>query len=226
MRNGSICLSAEQEEGVVRMFASVGPLATGGQPARPLRRDAAQNQERVLAAAAAKFGREGREVSMAAIAQEAGVGVGTLYRRYPTRDALLLALTERSFHLVLQAAQRAADTDRPAISALESFYDDTIGHRCELVLPLHGGPGELNEQSRRLQHAIRVAIGTLLERGRRDRTIRADVTAADIIGFGALLAHTLSSDESWVGVLRRQKQIYLAGLAPRGDVLERVDDEH
>lgn len=210
----------------MQIFVVPGSRETVGQLARPLRRDAAQNQERVLAAAAAMFGREGREVSMAAIAQEAGVGVGTLYRRYPTRDALLTALTERSFELVLRAAQRAADGDQPAIAAVESFFDDTIGHRSELVLPLHGGPRELNEQSRRLQQAIRAAITRLLERGRRDRTIRADVTARDIIGFGALLAHSLSSDASWVALLRRQKRIYLAGLAPRGDVLERVDDEY
>ena len=63
----------------------------------PLRRDALANQERVLAAAVATLLREGRQASMATIAAEAGVGVGTLYRRYPSREALLSALTERSF---------------------------------------------------------------------------------------------------------------------------------
>lgn len=182
---------------------------------RPLRRDAAENQERVLAAAAAMLGREGRDVSMAAIANAAGVGIGTLYRRYSTRDALLSALTERSFTLVLTAAERAAAGDRPAIVAIEAFYDDTIGHREELVLPLHGGPPELSASSRRLQGRIHGAITDVLERGRADHTVRDDATADDVIAFGALLAHTLAPDQAWVTLLHRQKQIYLAGLAPR-----------
>ena len=186
---------------------------------RPLRRDAAENQERVLAAAAAMFGREGRDVSMASIADEAGVGIGTLYRRYPNRDALLAALTRRSFELVLRAAERATAADRPGIVALEAFYDDTIGHRRELVLPLHGGPQELDETSRHLRSRIHDTIAGLLERGRRDRTIRDDVTADDVIAFGALLAHTLAPDPAWVTLLHRQKQIYLAGLAPRATEL-------
>lgn len=186
---------------------------------RPLRRDAAENQERVLAAAAAMFGREGRDVSMAAIANEAGVGIGTLYRRYSTRDALLTALTQRSFDLVLRAVQRAATGDRPGIVAVETFYNDTIGHRHELVLPLHGGPAELSVASRQLRGQIHDTITTLLERGRRDHTIRDDVTADDVIAFGALLAHTLAPDHAWVTLLHRQKQIYLAGLAPRANEL-------
>jgi AcrR family transcriptional regulator len=60
-----------------------------GRPARSLRRDALANQEKVLTAALRVFLREGRHVPMAEIAAEAGVGVGTLYRRYPNRDALL-----------------------------------------------------------------------------------------------------------------------------------------
>ncbi len=62
----------------------------------------------------------------------------------------------------------------------------------------------------------------ILEQGRRDHTIRDDVTAADVIGFGALLAHTLSTDRTWVAVLHRQKQIYLAGLAPRPSELKEL----
>jgi AcrR family transcriptional regulator len=75
------------------------PLTTdqGGaaQPRRRPRRDAEANRERLLAAAAAAMAREGRHVQLAVIAAEAGVGVGTLYRRYADRDALMQALEER-----------------------------------------------------------------------------------------------------------------------------------
>jgi len=170
----------------------------------------------------ALFAREGRDVSMATIADEAGVGVGTLYRRYPTREMLLQALTERSFELVLGAIERVQRECGPAICKLEMFYDATIAHRQELVLPLHGGPQNLSDAAKFTRNRIRDIAEEILEDGRSDRTIRADVTAADVIGFGALLAHTLSSDPQWVAVLHRQKQIYLAGLAPSAPALEEL----
>ena len=190
-----------------------------GESDRPLRRDAAENRERVLAAAVALFARQGRDVSMATIADEAGVGVGTLYRRYPTRELLLEALTERSFEMVLSAISRAHAADVPGISQVQMFYDATIAHRQELVLPLHGGPENLSETAQATRRRIWEIAEAILERGRRDRTVRDDARAADVIGFGALLAHTLSDEPAWVAVLHRQKQIYLAGLAPRGPAL-------
>jgi AcrR family transcriptional regulator len=69
-----------------------------------------------------------------------GVGVGTLYRHYPSREALLAALTHRSFRMVLGAAQRAAAADKSAIECIRRFLDETIQHGAELVLPAHGGP--------------------------------------------------------------------------------------
>jgi AcrR family transcriptional regulator len=77
---------------------------------------------------------------MATIADEAGVGIGTRYRHYPTRPALLAALTLRSFKLVLQRARAAAMSDEPASAALAQFFEQTIAARNELILPLHGGP--------------------------------------------------------------------------------------
>ncbi|MGV9857320.1 TetR/AcrR family transcriptional regulator [Gordonia sp. NPDC003425] len=198
------------------------PLDAIEQPERPLRRDAAANRERVLAAAVAMFARQGREVSMAAIAEAAGVGVGTLYRRYPTRDALLSALTERSFELALRAIQEADDPAVPAIAALGRFFETTVEHRHELLLPLHGGPTGLSEHARSTQRAIRDAVDAVLDRGRRELTVRDDVTAVDIITFGALLAHTLSAGDVLSGHLRRQAAIYLAGLAPAPERLAEV----
>ena len=79
-----------------------------------LRSDAAANRERILAAATIAVRRDGETVPMATIADEAGVGIGTLYRHYPTRPALLTALTFRSFQLVLRHARAAALSDAPA----------------------------------------------------------------------------------------------------------------
>lgn len=179
------------------------------------RSDALANQERLLAAAVTAMLREGRQVPMASIARDAGVGIATLYRNYPTREALLEALTERSFGLVLDVVEEADARELPAIGALDAFLTSTISHRQQLVLPLHGGPDELSEESRRLRAEIDTGIGRILDRGRDDLTIRSDIKAADVVFFGAMLAQPLSQDDDWLEAnLLRQERVFLGGLAP------------
>lgn len=180
---------------------------------RELRRDAAANRDRVLAAAAAAIRREGTGVPLATIATDAGVGVGTLYRRYPSREALLAALTHRSFRLVLAASQRAADRDEAAIECLRGFIDQTIEHGGDLVLPMHGGPVLPDLETIALRTEVHDTLERVLRRGRDDGTIRSDVTAFDIIVFGALLAQPLPHVPDWKQAARRQALIFFGGLS-------------
>jgi AcrR family transcriptional regulator len=179
---------------------------------RQLRRDALANQERVLAAAVTTMLRHGRQVPMATIAAEAGVGVGTLYRRYATREALLEALTERSFRLVLAAAQDAAERVGSGLDGIGWFLERTIDHRTELVLPLHRGPGALPPVTAAVQTEVHRTIALLLARGRGDHSIRDDVTTSDVVIFGAMLAQPLTP--AWTRLARRQKTLFLQGLDP------------
>jgi AcrR family transcriptional regulator len=183
-----------------------------GQGRRELRRDAAINRDRVLAAAATAIRREGAGVPLATIAADAGVGIGTLYRRYPSREALLAALTHRSFQMVLEAALHAVDSEGTAIDSLGEFMKQTIEHGADLVLPLHGGPIPFDEETIVLRARVHEALEAVLERGRKDGTIRPDVTAFDIVVFGALLAQPLSHVPKWDVTARRQAVIYLDGL--------------
>jgi AcrR family transcriptional regulator len=180
---------------------------------RRLRSDAAANRERILAAATAAVRRDGERVPMARIADEAGVGIGTLYRHYPTRPALLAALTLRSFNLVLQHARTAAQSDQPAPAALEQFFELTIAARNEFVLPLHGGPVVHDEEIVALRAEIRNLLEQVLARGRRDRTIRPDATSTDMIITGAMLAQPLPHVPDWDLLASRQARIFVAGLA-------------
>ena len=187
---------------------------TGTRPlARPLRSDAAANRERILVAATTVVRRDGERAPMATIADDAGVGIGTLYRHYRTRPALLAALTLRSFNLVLQHARAAAQSDEPAPAALAQFFEQTIVARNEFILPLHGGPVIHDERVVALQTQIRDLLEHVLARGRRDRTIRADASAIDIIITGAMLAQPLPNAPDWDQLARRQARIFVAGLA-------------
>src|ERR1700759_3389446 len=94
---------------------------------REPRSDAARNHEALVRAATAAMHREGPRVPMATIAADAGVGIGTLYRPFPSREALLDYLTHTSFEQVLanaQAAERGATT---AAEALRRFIEAAIG---------------------------------------------------------------------------------------------------
>ncbi len=180
---------------------------------RTPRSDAAANRERVLAAAAVAVRREGERVPMATIAGEAGVGIGTVYRHFPTRAALLAALSQRSWDLVLGHARVAANADGPAVDAIARFLAQTIAARDDLILPLHGGPVLLDARTRAVRAEIRERLEQVLTRGRRDGSIRHDATATDIIITGAMLAQPLAHVADWDQVARRQAEIYIAGLA-------------
>ena len=149
---------------------------------------------------------------MATIADEAGVGIGTLYRHYPTRPDLLAALTLRSFNLVLEHARAAALSNEAAPAVLLQFLEQTIEARDEFVLPLHGGPVIHDKKIAALQSEIRNLLEEVLVRGRRERTIRPDATPNDIIITGAMLAQPLPHAADWDQLARRQARIFIAGL--------------
>ncbi|MEV1239336.1 helix-turn-helix domain-containing protein [Nonomuraea sp. NPDC049750] len=84
------------------------------QTRRKTRTDAERNRDRVLEAARALFAESGYDVQMSEIARAAGVGIGTLYRKFPTREALIEAIAEHRAADLIAAARRLADADDPA----------------------------------------------------------------------------------------------------------------
>ena len=116
--------------------------------AEPLRVDARNNRTRIVEAARELFAVQGLDVTMTDIARHSGVGVATLYRRYPTREALLEALTTRSFRMVLAVAREAADLGSTALVALDHFLDRTIDHGSELKH--HRQEDQYNRKTHRL----------------------------------------------------------------------------
>ena len=151
---------------------------------------------------------------LARIAEEAGVGVATLYRNYPSRQALLIALTLRSYEIVLEAARRAADSDESAITAVGALLEDLVQRRAELVMPFVGGPIPVDAQAIELRARIQETMDRILARQRRDGTVRHDVTNIDVIVAASLLVQGLAAFPDWNQGARRHAGIFLAGLAP------------
>src|SRR5947207_5268501 len=200
--------NARTGSGSERFNKHMAAMRSSGEP----RSDAARNHEALVRAATAAVHREGPRVPMATIAADAGVGIGTLYRHFPSREDLLDYLTHTSFVRVLanaQAAERGATT---AAEALRRFIEAAISQRNELVLPLHGGPPLRSPRTRAVREQIHRILRQVIDRGRADGTVRQDVTPREIVVFGAMLAQPRGPDPGWDTTCRRLLATYLAGL--------------
>jgi AcrR family transcriptional regulator len=181
---------------------------------RELRSDALRNQRELIRAATAAVHREGLHVPMGTIAADAGVGVATLYRHFPTRDDLLGRLTHRSFEQVLANARAARRNGATATECLRLFIDAAIRQRNDLVLPLHGGPPPTSPATKTVQNEIHQIVRQIIDRGVADATLRPGITPHDIVVFGAMLAQPRPTDPRWDATCRRLLTTYLRGLRP------------
>ncbi len=184
-----------------------------GADERVLRRDALANRERLVTAAIAAIHREGPAVPMATIADAAGVGVGTLYRHFPTRDDLIEELTYRSFRLMVTRIANAGDVPGTAAETLRVFLTAVIADRADMVLRSTGGPGVQSARTRAAQEELHTAIRDLIARGAADGTILRDIDVWDIAWLGAALAQPGRADPSWEAICARLLDTYVAGLS-------------
>jgi AcrR family transcriptional regulator len=182
-------------------------------PPRKLRSDAAENAERVLAAAVRAGLGEGRNVPLAQIAADAGVGVGTLYRRYPNRAALMEALQARAYRLLIAEAEDALTAGTSGLDSVDRFLRQTFVHRDQLVLPLHGAPRTEGTESARLRDQLRATMAGIVQRGHSDGTLRPDVTGWTIVGFGAMLAQPMSNVQGWADSATEQRSVFIRGIS-------------
>jgi AcrR family transcriptional regulator len=184
---------------------------------RPTRADAVRNRTKVLAAAREAFAEEGLESEMAAIAARAGVGVGTVYRHFPTKVALLTALIEEHFELLAEIGEHAAAESGDTWEAIEQM----LWRSAELTAEDQGMCEVLAskpKESAGLPASLRLRelTGRLVEKAKAEGTMRADATIDDIpmvmCGFGRIAAAQKDgSPMDW----RRYLQLMLDGLRAR-----------
>jgi len=178
-----------------------------------LRKDAARNAERLIAAAVRAGLSADKSVPMAQIAAEAGVGIGTLYRRYPNREALLEAMEVRAYRILIAEAQDALASAESGLDAIGRYLSQTFAHRDELVLPLHGAPLTEGTESAALRDRLKGLIAAIIERGHNDGTVRPDVTGWTVVRFGAMLAQPMTSIPGWDEAAAEQRALFLRSIA-------------
>ena len=161
--------------------------ATAERPpaARALRVDAQRNRARVLEAAEALFAAEGLDVPIDAIAERAGVGVGTVYRHFPTKERLYEAImVERVTGLVADARSRLATSDPR--SAFFEFVDDLVGEmlrKSDLVSAFAVAGVEFEVVAAEAKRALEAAVTDLLVAAQDAGSARRDVTASVVLSL-------------------------------------------
>jgi AcrR family transcriptional regulator len=181
-------------------------------PVRKTRADAQRNRELILDAAKLVFTRDGAAASLDEIARLAGIGPGTLYRHFPTRDTLIEAVYRTEVEKLAAAAPRFAATLSP-INALRAWMNLFIDHVAGkmLIVPamdtVAGGSTRLIVGSRGQIHA---AFAFLAQRAITNGDIRGDVHPDDLMRALVGIFHT-TYDPGWEQTARRLVDILLAG---------------
>jgi AcrR family transcriptional regulator len=182
---------------------------------RKPRADAQRNRERILKMAKQAFARSGANASLDDIAKEAGVGPGTLYRHFPTRDELLEAVYRTEVEKLAAAEQRLAETMSPveALRAWMLLFVDYIATKKIIAPALNasrGGPAKVVEASHAPIHeAIRALVKRAIKRGE----VRKDVDPIDLLRALVGVAY-LESSPDWQQSARRLVDILIAGSRP------------
>jgi AcrR family transcriptional regulator len=191
------------------------PTRRSRRPNRKPRADAQRNRERILEIAKEAFTRSGANTSLDDIAQQSGVGAGTLYRHFPTRDALLEAVYRTEVEK-LAAAERKLAQEMAPIAALRAWmlmFVDYIAAK-QIIAPalntLVGGPSKVYEFSRA---QISGAIQALVERAIKSGDIRKDLEPFDLLR--ALVGvSNVATGPDWQQSARRLVDILITGSRP------------
>ncbi|HVV14130.1 helix-turn-helix domain-containing protein [Amycolatopsis sp.] len=190
-------------------------------PETRLRADARRNRDQILAAAKRMFSEDGPDAPMEEIARAAGVGVGTLYRRFPDRDALIRAVAQDNFGRVLTEARAAAAEEPTAWEALVRL----LSHSRELQLSVR--LSMLSEEAwevirddpgtREFRNSILEVLDGIVRAAQQEGSLRADVATGDVAIVISLLLHRLPArmGETAELMLERMLALLLEGLRAR-----------
>ena len=164
-----------------------------GETDRPLRADARRNRERILESARAAFAESGAGAQIDDVARHAGVGVGTVYRHFPTKQALLAELVRQTFRLFTERAREALEADGEPFALIEGLLrriGETAAGDAGVQYALASSDGQAWTEAQAEQDELIAVIAELIERARRAGTIRPDIEATDI---GMLICGVVSA---------------------------------
>jgi AcrR family transcriptional regulator len=162
---------------------SLTPARAGSDP--PMRADARRNRSRILDAAAAAFAQDGLGVPVDEIARRAGVGAGTLYRHFPTKEALFEAVIVEHIEGLVDKARSLAESDHPGTALFEflGYLAEVGSSKRNLVDALAGAGIDIKANLESSKRQMDESMQVLLRRAQAAGEVRPDVTLADLLGL-------------------------------------------
>lgn len=196
-------------------------MTTGPPPegsGRPLRADARRNRERLLTAADAVFDELGVGASTEEVARRAGVGIGTLFRHFPTKESLLRAVLVGRMRRLADEARELAGLEDPG-DAFFAFFERVVDHAADktaLADALAAAGVDATEAVAEVRDDVTSAITGLLARAQRAGAVRADIGVPEVFALlvGASRAVEHAGDDR--GLAARSLAVITDGLRPRG----------
>ncbi|MFF3443399.1 TetR/AcrR family transcriptional regulator [Streptosporangium sp. NPDC002721] len=184
------------------------------------RAEVLRNRERLLAAARDAFAAEGTDASLRDVARRAEVGIGTLYRHFPTREALLEAILDSNFETLRERAEQLLDSPAhaPHDALLTWLNELAAGTRTYQGLP-QSIMAALDDESSELHlscAAMRSSGARLLERAQEAGQVRADVTVYEVIALTLGLAWAAQQPGGPSDLIERLLSTAMYGLAAHG----------
>ncbi|MFF5708567.1 TetR/AcrR family transcriptional regulator [Streptomyces sp. 62] len=179
-----------------------------------MRADARRNHERLLVEARAAFGEQGADAPLEEVARRAGVGIGTLYRHFPTRADLLNAVFQEALAELLDRSRELAEADAPC-RALVEWLRALIAHAGEyrgLAHALMSASYDRSSALARCSDPLRAAGEQLLERARKAGQVRADVSIGDLMQLTNAIALAAEQCPEDVFLADRLLALTLRGL--------------
>jgi AcrR family transcriptional regulator len=186
-----------------------------------LRADARRNRQRILQAAEALFAEEGVGVPVDDVARRAGVGVGTFYRHFPTKEALFTAVIEAHLERLADEARALSTSEEPGAAFfcfLVQLAEEASSKR-NLVEALSGAGINIKTAAARSKEDLESALGVLLARAQHVGAVRADVSLADLMG---LVMGACSAAEYQLNGCSRARMIQIVCDGLRGEQLTAV----
>jgi AcrR family transcriptional regulator len=182
---------------------------------KPMRKNARANRERILAAAEAVFGADGELGSTEDVASRAGVGIATVFRHFPTKDALIEAALVRQFRRLDEQATRLAGELDPgrAVRQLMATLVETSSTKLTLI-SLVSAHGELSPAVQEATTNVQATISGILARAKSQGAVREDVTVDEFFVLVRGLAQAAATMPTAPGTLDRAIEIIYRGLAP------------
>ena len=181
---------------------------------RPTRVDARRNRALVLTAAQEAFTQEGRLVPIQEIARRAGVGPGTIYRHFPTKEALYEAVFESRIERLAAEARELTDSADPA-AAFFGFLEHMVdqGQTKHDLVDASGGSGiDVSVPGSPASVELRAAVGELLARAQAAGTVRRDVGITDVLALVASMIIVTQRQNSDAGLHLRVVAVLCDGL--------------